>query len=120
MENRFQEALNNVCKNCEKLINSIPVETKPNETYDIHHCGYQMCPFRTISNDYCKEIEILQELVDKETPKKPKLTIHNCFCPNCKEAFGKKRIEEESLSGFKWFQYCPYCGQLLDWSENGK
>lgn len=65
-------------------------------------------------DDYYKErFDTLQELVDKETPKKV-LNKHKeyCFpsayrlsgiCPNC-----KNHVDES--------KYCSRCGQKLDWS----
>lgn len=63
-----------------------------------------------------KSSEALQELVDRATPKKPEITIHNGFCPNCHQAFGLERTKEAMLRP-RWFSFCPYCGQALDWSE---
>lgn len=59
----------------------------------------------------------LQELVDKATPKKPEITVHNGFCPNCHQAFGLERTKEAMIRP-RWFSFCPYCGQALDWSTN--
>ena len=59
----------------------------------------------------------LQELVDKATPKKPEITIHNGFCPNCNYAFGFERTKEAMLRP-RWFSFCPYCGQALDWGND--
>ena len=53
--------------------------------------------------------ETLQELVDKETPKKPlppKDTFFLHQCPNCKVDFIGSSIDR-----------CQ-CGQKIDWSEN--
>ena len=63
-----------------------------------------------------KSSEALQELVDRATPKKPNITINNGFCPNCHQAFGLERTKETMLRP-RWFSFCPYCGQHLDWSE---
>ncbi len=52
-------------------------------------------------------IATLQELVDKETPKK--LTEgFGLVCPNCKTQY--------VISSPKTFKYCPECGQR--WSED--
>jgi acetyl-CoA carboxylase beta subunit len=63
-------------------------------------------------------INILQELVDKETPMKPiyenDLVDENivvdtwAYCPNCKE--------EILYALWGNLNYCPNCGQHLDWS----
>ena len=58
----------------------------------------------------------LQELVDRATPKKPDVNINNGYCPNCHQAFGLERTKEAMIRP-RWFSFCPYCGQALDWSE---
>lgn len=59
----------------------------------------------------------LQELVDKATPKKPVITIHNGFCPNCHQAFGLERTKQAMIRPY-WLSFCPYCGQAIDWSTD--
>lgn len=74
-------------------------------------------------------VEILQELVDKATSKKPILSeiylndedqtdIYDengyidpdvCCCPNCK----KSKIYDFEYS--EKFNYCTFCGQRIDW-----
>ena len=62
-----------------------------------------------------KELNALQELVDKATPKKYELKSEmvdgvkwtHAICPNCKEV-----IDE-----FEYYPYCPNCGQAVDWSD---
>lgn len=52
--------------------------------------------------------EILQELVDKETPMKPKFVNKlDWTCPRC-DAYHTKFVQ----------YYCEYCGQKLDWSDS--
>lgn len=58
----------------------------------------------------------LQELVDKATPKKPDVNINNGYCPNCHQAFGLERTRQAMIRP-RWFSFCPYCGQAIDWSE---
>lgn len=55
--------------------------------------------------------------VEKQIPKKPKITIYNGYCPHCGEAFGRRNIETAALTGFKYFRFCPVCGQALNWEE---
>ena len=67
-------------------------------------------------------MDLLQELVDKETPKKPEIKElirkdnyrdgtniprYDWWCPNC-------NLEHMSGNNFK---YCPSCGQALDWRD---
>lgn len=55
-----------------------------------------------------KATEILQELVDKETPMKVEEELELFRCPKCNE---KLLIYKRSIN------YCYECGQKLDWSE---
>ena len=64
-----------------------------------------------------KSSEALQELVDRATPKKPDITVYNGFCPNCHQAFGLERTRQAMLRP-RWFSFCPYCGQALDWGTD--
>ena len=68
-------------------------------------------------NTWDENCEVLQELVDKATPKKPDTTVHNGYCPNCHQAFGLERTKEAMIRP-RWFSFCPYCGQAIDWSTN--
>lgn len=85
MLNRYQEALNNVKR----------VYVK-SDHYDE------------------EDIRLLQELVDKATPKKPiksnnPLFDYMVFCPACNKSMSFKNY------------YCGSCGQAVDWSgENDK
>lgn len=58
-------------------------------------------------------VNILQELVDKETPKKfKKILDYSVVCPNCGHHLDK-------LYG-RNYDYCPRCGQKLDWSDTNE
>ena len=48
--------------------------------------------------------KLLQELVDKTTPKKPYDKGDYYICPNCSN--------DRCVCG----KFCPNCGQALDWS----
>lgn len=55
-----------------------------------------------------KDILTLQELVDKETPKKPIPFLNSLYkCENCKGIF----------QNYHYQNRCPNCGQELDWSD---
>lgn len=61
-----------------------------------------------------EEVEALQELVDRATPKKAKLSneqkiryVQTYVCPTCGKEF----------TGGKLSNYCYRCGQALDWGE---
>ena len=62
-------------------------------------------------NEY--QINLLKELVDKETPMKPIYLGGNKYsCKNCSMAF-----ELSSKVRFVNNQYCDVCGQKIDWSD---
>lgn len=56
--NKFQ-ALNNMCKNCQELMNEIKVPIRENEISN-GNCGHRLCPYRHIDNDYCEEYKTLE------------------------------------------------------------
>lgn len=88
--NKYQEALERICNN---LI-----------------CGGECA----VGGKPCSLLEPIQELVDKETPKKvikftseitnseEALTFYTC--PKCRMLLSNDN-------------YCPKCGQKLDWSD---
>lgn len=78
-----------------------------------------------------EDVEVLQELVDKATPRNPSLsktwededtkTIYDeygrinemlCVCPNC----GKSTIYDFEYN--KRFKCCSNCGQAIDWGRS--
>lgn len=77
---------------------------------------HQLREIEQTENTWDENCEVLQELVERATPKKPVITIHNGFCPNCHQAFGLERTKEAMIKP-RWFSFCPYCGQAIDWSE---
>lgn len=62
-------------------------------------------------------VELLQELVDRATPKKPIVKIANGVrhidCPNCDDGYSHNFIENKELND----NYCSNCGQAFDWSN---
>ena len=61
-----------------------------------------------------KRLNILQELVEKATPKRPKTYCddYSYFdCPSCGMTIGFMNEREEH-------HYCLNCGQALSWSES--
>lgn len=68
------------------------------------------------AGDYCwKSRTVLQELVDKETPKKPIDIEFGPYsdlvlsCPTCKHEV----VTIPTYYGRKYYPRCPFCGQLL-------
>ena len=64
-----------------------------------------------------QNLHILEELVEKATPKKPSEASASeldgyCdwICPTC----GRTHLNDCQL------EYCSYCGQKIDWSDYGK
>ena len=71
---------------------------------------------RTLGHCEDKNLEVLEELAERATPKKPDVNINNGYCPNCHQAFGLERTRQAMLRPY-WLSFCPCCGQALDWSE---
>lgn len=86
-------------------------------------CKMELKCFKCNHKERCtmkRDNDILQELVEKETPKKPYyeadgyangIPVYDmAYCPNCNNLF-----EEYENNG--WGEnYCHNCGQRLDWS----
>lgn len=70
-------------------------------------------------NTWDENCEVLQELVDKATPKKPinqsTPVVRQGYCPNCKGELRKLGSRNEVV--LEGQLYCRSCGQALDWSE---
>ena len=75
--------------------------------------AYQRLTNRIYKNDHIedvyKDLEVVGELVDKATPKKPiikcVLGYYECVCPTCNN------------SAVIYLNHCECCGQKLDWSK---
>ena len=59
-----------------------------------------------------KSFDILQELIDKETPMKARADSVGCYCGNCAYRLGDNNGWTQAT-----VKYCRNCGQALDWSE---
>ena len=72
-------------------------------------CGYEY------QKSSIKEKELLQELVDRATPKKPNMeNLNYICCPNCHS----DEIELYDYHGtLVKLKHCNICGQPLDWSN---
>lgn len=62
-----------------------------------------------IASSYIGYLEILQELVDKATPKKLVATKHTRRCPSCDRQMSNINNVHPNV------KFCPNCGQALDW-----
>ena len=60
-----------------------------------------------------KGLEVLRELVEKETPKKPRpVFLPMAYIPHkCPVCWSPVNYRKEK------FNYCPKCGQRIDWNE---
>ena len=78
--------------------------------------------YKPTMEEMSNSMDLLKELVDKETPKKPEIKElirknnyrdernsprSDWWCPNC-------HLEHMSGNDLK---YCPSCGQALDWRD---
>lgn len=107
---KYQEALDIIVEKTDMLNNTCLHLPKCMKNGICHYVGEGLC------EDY-ERVKLLQELVDKETPVKPKKYRDNLsenpripffeewyFCPKCEENVGDNF-------------YCPHCGQKIDWSD---
>lgn len=76
-------------------------------------------------SDYKYQVDTLQELVDKETPKKAiKLSEseygYTHICPACDNYVGTivYDVETKRIVEVEQNDYCPTCGQKLKWGED--
>lgn len=95
MENKYQEALSDMIDNgvtCEWFNEKAFLPQEENPCF------------------------MLQELVDKETPMKPKYNdydeAYRCSHEKCNGLLWKPRVSIEAIT------YCPHCGQAIDWENN--
>lgn len=99
-KNKYQEALDNAIS-------------------DIEYCYNDS--FEEIPEKRLKEVELLQQLVDKEMPKEPidkgfKNDILQYKCPTCKIGKVGKLIDNGwETKGEGFTNYCPNCGQKIKW-----
>lgn len=61
-------------------------------------------------------VTMCAEAAEKQIPKKPKITIHNAFCPSCDYSFGTETAMDAIKRPY-WHRNCPVCGQTINWSE---
>lgn len=61
------------------------------------------------------ENEVVAEALEKQIPKKPIPQDEDCLeCPNCDSFIGyASECREEHYR----VEYCPICGQAIDWSD---
>ena len=99
-KNKYQEALDNAIS-------------------DIEYCYNDS--FEEVPEKRLKEVELLQQLVDKETPKEPidkgfKNDILQYKCPTCKIGKVGRIIDNGwKTKGEGFTNYCPNCGQKIKW-----
>ena len=66
-----------------------------------------------------ENIPIIQELVDRATPKKPIVDEEHIYddgvCPNCHSS----RIGNWEFNGV-FYKHCADCGQALDWTNESE
>ena len=74
---------------------------------------------KTLGHCEDNNLEVLEELVDRATPKKPinqsTPLVRQGYCPNCKGELRKLGSRNEVV--IEGQPYCCSCGQALDWSE---
>ena len=111
MNNKFQEALKRMFldeyrKNIYIALNRETFENAHERTDKI----------KKVSEQQISDFELIKELVDKATPKKPNMeNQHYICCPNCTSdeiEFYDYDHNEVKL------KHCNRCGQAIDWSDD--
>lgn len=80
-------------------------------------------PYRTLYISTEEDWEIFEEAIKKQQAQKPEyegdgldengnIIYDTAYCPICHREF---EVDYE-----KWMDYCPKCGQKLDWSEESE
>lgn len=68
-----------------------------------------------MDDNFNEDMKVIKELVDKETPMKPKNKYKIDFgVGNCGDC-----LKCESLVNYQ-MAYCPGCGQKIDWSDDNE
>ena len=66
--------------------------------------------------EYKEAIDVLEQLVDRDTPKKPiKNTNHEITQHNCSVCLSKSDIPQ-----LKEVNFCPKCGQRIMWAKENE
>lgn len=101
--NKYQNSLNKIVKSC-----------CPN---CVDENGCSTCDIEKICNATAKQwVNTLQELVDKETPKKPNYIQYATALKTQKKGQCSKCYTLVSQDE----KYCKNCGQKLDWSDKNE
>lgn len=107
--NKYQEALDRIGRN--------------------YYLSQESGDFEHFENLYLENKKTLQELVDKATPKKPKINIievglhglgimsTNIDCPCCGPDVWVLGHKINKPNAYRMNEVCSRCGQALDWSE---
>lgn len=106
MKNKYQEALEELCSRCYVESEKCTCHAR----YKGGKCNNN-CEYRQTLQELINKEEIPMK-VDKTTIRKEDMTGEGYYflpfacCPNC-----KRDVFEDD-------EYCPHCGQRLDWSDD--
>lgn len=65
--------------------------------------------YKPTMEEMSKSMYLLQELVERATPKKLVATRHTRRCPSCNRQMSDINNAHPNM------KFCPNCGQALDW-----
>lgn len=65
--------------------------------------------YKPTMEEMSKSMYLLQELVERATPKKLVATRHTRRCPSCNRQMSDINNAHPNM------KFCPTCGQALDW-----
>lgn len=67
--------------------------------------------YKPTMEEMSKSMYLLQELVERATPKKLVATRHTRRCPSCNRQMSDINNAHPNM------KFCPTCGQALDWRD---
>ena len=91
------------------------------DTLTYYMVGEDLASLHSV-NEICDSMDMLREIVNKETPKKPiDVEIGPCgdsmlCCPTCKHGV----VPIPTYHGNRYYPRCPFCGQLLKGEEKNE
>ena len=69
---------------------------------------------------YREALNIAAAAIEKQVPKKPECPTDTWLCPSCGKAVEYQTMLGENILYSGQHDYCPWCGQRIQWEEDEK